>query len=319
MTGKERLLHTLHLLKQQTDEDHQLSTAEIVAHFTEMGVPTDRKTVKTDIDAMIACGIDIVATRGTQTRYFYADRRFELPELKLLIDAVEASKFITARKSEDLVKKLTAMASEKSAEELKRHLYTAGRIKPENESIYYVVDVIHRAINAERQISFQYYEYDANRERVPRHCGKHYVFSPYAMLYNEDKYYVLGYSEEHGKIITFRVDRMGVPELLPETIRPRPSGFDPVDYTVNVFSMYDGKTITVKLLCANHLMNYVVDRFGDEVSTELADDGHFLAKVEVSVSQTFFAWIFQFAGEMQILEPERVKTEYLRMLKQASK
>ncbi len=318
MTGKERLLYILHLLQQQTDEDHQLSTAEIVAHFTELGVPTDRKTVKTDIDAMIACGIDIVPTRGTQTRYFYAGRRFELPELKLLIDAVEASKFITARKSEDLVKKLTAMASEKSAEELKRHLYTIGRIKPENESIYYVVDVIHRAINAERQISFQYYEYNANRERVPRHGGKHYVFSPYAMLYNEDKYYVLGYSEEHEKIATFRVDRMGIPEMLPETVRPRPENCDPVDYTVNVFSMYDGKSVTVKLLCANHLMDYVIDRFGDEVRTAFVDDEHFIAKVEVSVSQTFFAWVFQFTGEMRILEPESIKTEYLRMLKRAS-
>ncbi len=292
-------MYILHLLQQQTDEDHQLSTAEIVAHYTELGVPTDRKTVKTDIDAMIACGIDIVSTRGTQTRYFYAGRRFELPELKLLIDAVEASKFITARKSEDLVKKLTAMASEKSAEELKRHLYTIGRIKPENESIYYVVDVIHRAINAERQISFQYYEYNANRERVPRHGGKHYVFSPYAMLYNEDKYYVLGYSEEHEKIATFRVDRMGIPEMLPETVRPRPENFDPVDYTVNVFSMYDGKSVTVKLLCANHLMDCVIDRFGDEVRTAFVDDEHFTAKVEVSVSQTFFAWVFQFTGEMR--------------------
>lgn len=319
MTGKERLIHIFYLLKQHTDEEHQLSTAEIVAHFTAQGIPTDRKTVKADIDTMIASGIDIVPTKGTQTRYFYADRPFELPELKLLIDAVEASKFITTKKSDELVRKLTSMTGKSSAEELKRHLYTTGRIKPENESIYYVVDSIHRAINQERQISFRYYEYNANRERVPKHNGKPYIFSPYAMLYNEDRYYVLGYSEQHGKIVTFRVDRMGIPELLEEPSRPQPDGFDPVDYTVNVFSMYDGKTVAVKLLCANHLMNYVIDRFGDEVKTEIADRGHFTAEVEVSVSQTFFAWVFQFAGDMQILEPEAVKTAYRKTLERAIK
>jgi len=310
-------LHTLCLLQQKTDEDYQLSTSEIVDYFTAQGVPTDRKTVKTDIDAMIACGIDIIVTRGTQTRYFYADRRFELPELKLLIDAVEASKFITARKSESLVEKLTGMASERNAAELKRHLYITGRIKPENESIYYVVDVIHRAINAERQISFLYYEYNANRERVPRRGGKLYTFSPYAMLYNEDKYYVLGYSEEHEKIITFRVDRMGVPKILEEPIVPRPEDFDPVNYTVNVFSMYDGKTVTVRLMCANHLMDNIIEQFGEEVRTEVLDSRRFTAEAEVSVSQTFFAWVFQFTGEMRILGPENVKTAYQQMLKRA--
>ena len=318
MTGKERLLHILRLLQQRTDEDHPLTTSEIVAHFKELGIPTDRKTVKADIDAMIDCGIDIVANKGTQTSYFYGDHLFELAELKLLIDAVEASKFITARKSENLVKKLTSMTSQANAAELKRSLYTAGRIKPENERIYLVVDAIHRAINRERQISFVYYEYNERRERVPHKNGEQYMFSPYAMLYNEDKYYVLGYSEMHQKIITFRVDRMGVPELLEIPVRPKPDGFDPVDYTVNVFSMYDGKMVTVKLLCANHLMNYVIDRFGDEVKTTVVDSEHFTADAEVSISQTFFAWVFQFAGEIQILEPENVRTEYKRMIERAS-
>lgn len=317
MTSKERLIHTLLLLQRKTDEEHQLSTTEIVAHFQEQGIPTDRKTVKADIDAMISCGIDIVPTKGSQTHYFYADHPFELPELKLLIDAVEASKFITAKKSAELVKKLAAMTGESSAHELKRHLYTTGRIKPENESIYYVVDVIHRAINQERQISFQYNEYNAKRERVPRHNGELYIFSPYAMLYNEDKYYVLGYSERHGKIATFRVDRMGIPDLMEIPAHPKPDGLDPVDYTINVFSMYDGQTVMVKLLCANHLMNYVIDRFGDEVRTEITDSGHFTAEVEVSVSQTFFAWVVQFAGEVKILGPESVNAAYRELLERA--
>lgn len=319
MTGKERLLYILRLLQQQTDEEHHLSTAEIVAHFTARGIPTDRKTVKADIDTMIACGFNIVPVKGTQTRYFYADYWFELPELKLLVDAVEASKLITARKSEELVKKLISMAgaNKNSAEELERHLYTTGRVKPENENVYYVVDAIYRAIRLEKKIAFLYYEYNANKERIPRHGSDPYIFSPYAMLYNEDKYYVLGHSEEREKIVTFRVDRMGIPELLEEPIQPRPDGFNPVDYTVNVFNMFDGETVTVKLLCANHLMNYVIDRFGDEVRTYIVDERHFSAEVEVSVSQTFFAWIFQFAGDMQIIEPDTVNAEYRRMLENA--
>jgi predicted DNA-binding transcriptional regulator YafY len=317
MTGKERLIELSKLLYAVTDEDHQLSTAEIVAYFAEQGVPTDRSTVKADIDVLNNCGIEILATKGTQTRYYFSDRQFELAELKLLVDAVESSKFITAKKSDILVKKLMTLAGKNSAKELERHLYKAGRIKPENESIFYAVDIIHRAINSGKQIAFVYYEYTTDKLLVPKHDGEPYVFSPYAMLYNEDKYYVLGYSEHHGKIVTFRVDRMKTPDILNKCIVPRPENFDPVDYTVNIFSMYDGETNDVTLLCRNELMNYVIDRFGDDVRTEIADNEHFVAAVEVSVSQTFFAWVFQFAGGIRITGPTAVEEQYRQMLEKA--
>ena len=185
--------------------------------------------------------------------------------------------------------KITSMASAGQAEELNRHLYTVGRIKPENENIYYVIDAIFRAIQTERKIMFQYFRYDAQRERVPRHGGEPYVFSPYAMLYNEDRYYVLGYYEYFNKITTFRVDRMGIPEIMNEPSHPRPENFDPIDYTVNVFSMYDGDLETVELLCENSVMDPIVDRFGEDIDTEIADSEHFISRVQVSVSQTFFA------------------------------
>jgi predicted DNA-binding transcriptional regulator YafY len=137
------------------------------------------------------------------------------------------------------------------------------------------------------------------------------------MLYNEDKYYVLGYCEHHGKIITFRVDRMKAPDILDKCIVPRPENFDPVDYTVNIFSMYDGETYNVTLLCRNELMNYVIDRFGDDVWTEITDEEHFTAEVDVSVSQTFFAWVFQFAGGIRITGPATVKEQYCQMLEKA--
>lgn len=317
MTSKERLIELLKLLYTKTDEDHPLSTAQIVAYFKEQGVPTDRETVKADVETLNKCDIEIYISKGTQTKYFFSDRQFELAELKLLVDAVESSKFITSKKSEQLVKKLMTLTDEESAKELERHLYTAGRIKPENESIFLTVDAIYKAINTGKQISFQYYEYAPDKTFVPRHNSELYLFSPYAMLYNEDKYYMLGYSEHHGKIITYRVDRMKKPEILDKPIVPRPADFDPVDFTVDVFSMYDGKSCKVNLRCDNKLMNYVVDRFGDDVQTSVANKKQFDAVVNISVSQTFFAWVFQFAGAMRIISPKAVRDQYKLMLNQA--
>ncbi|NBK80527.1 WYL domain-containing protein [bacterium D16-76] len=168
--------------------------------------------------------------------------------------------------------KIISMASTGYADQLNRHLYTVGRIKPENENIYYVIDAIFRAIQTGQRISFQYFRYDANRERVPRHDGEPFVLSPYAMLYNEDKYYVLGYYSLFDKITTFRVDRMGIPEILAEPAHPKPEGFDPVDYTVDVFSMYEGSLETVELLCENDMMDSIVDRFAITFTMKLSEN-----------------------------------------------
>lgn len=317
MTNKERIVRMVRLFQTQTDEEHPISTFEIIEYFKGLGTVIDRNTIRDDVDTLNACGIEVIILEGRPNRYYFTDSRFQLPELKLLVDAVEGSKFITAKKSRELVGKIISMASTGCADELNRHLYTVGRIKPENENIYYVIDAIFRAIQAEQKISFQYFRFDANRERVPRHDGEPFVLSPYAMLYNEDKYYVLGYYGLFGKITTFRVDRMGIPEILAEPAHPKPEGFDPVDYTVDVFSMYEGSLETVELLCENSVMDPIVDRFGEEADTQIADSGHFLVRAQVSVSRTFFAWVFQFAGKIQILEPAPVKVQYQEMLGKA--
>lgn len=314
MTTKERIIRMAQLFQTQTDEEHPISTFDIIEYFKELGAVIDRNTVRDDVDTLNACGIEIIVLEGRPNRYYFADRKFQLPELKLLVDAVEGSKFITAKKSGELVGKIVSMASTGHAEELNRHLYTVGRIKPENENIYYVIDAIFRAIRGERKISFQYFRFDARCERIPRHGGEPFVLSPYAMLYNEDKYYVLGYYELFGKVTTFRVDRMGVPDILDEPALPKPEGFDPVDYAVNVFSMYEGSLETVELLCENSVMDPIVDRFGEDVDTQIVDDEHFMVKEQISVSQTFFAWVFQFTGRVQILSPTSVKAQYQEML-----
>lgn len=317
MTNKERIVRMIQLLQTQTDEEHSLSTHDIIEHFRKMNAVIDRNTIRDDIDMLNACGIEIIILEGRPNRYYFADRKFQLPELKLLVDAVEASKFITARKSGELVDKITSMASANQREELNRHLYTVGRIKPENENIYYVIDAIFRAIQTERKIMFQYFRYNTKRERVPRHGGESFVLSPYAMLYNEDRYYVLGYYEYFDKVTTFRVDRMGIPDILNEPSHPKPENFDPVDYTVNVFSMYEGNLETVELFCESSSMDSIIDRFGENVDTEIADNGHFISRVQVSVSQTFFAWVFQFAGKIKIIGPVSVKELYFDMLQAA--
>lgn len=317
MTNKERIVQMVRLFQTQTDEDHPISTFEIIEHFKELGAVVDRKTIRDDVDTLNACGIEIIIQEGRPNRYYFADRKFQFPELKLLIDAVEASKFITAKKSAQLVEKIISMASTGRAEELHRHLYMAGRIKPENENIYYVTDAVFRAIKTERKISFQYFRYNANRERVPRHGGEPFILSPYAMLYNEDKYYALGYYPYFDKITTFRIDRMGVPEVLDEPAHQKPDGFNPVDYTVNVFSMYEGNLDTVELLCENNAMDPIMDRFGDDCDIQPADGEHFTVKAQVSVSQTFFAWVFQFAGRVRILGPDSVLEKYHEMLRAA--
>lgn len=314
MTNKERIVRMVRLFQTRTDEEHPISTFEIIEYFKGLGTVIDRNTIRDDVDTLNACGIEIIILEGRPNRYYFTDRKFQLPELKLLVDAVEGSKFITVKKSSELVAKIISMASAGHGAELNRHLYTVGRVKPENENIYYVIDAIFHAIRTEQKISFQYFRFDANRERVPRHGGEPFVLSPYAMLYNEDKYYVLGYYGLFDKITTFRVDRMGIPEILAEPAHPKPEGFDPVDYTVDVFSMYEGSLETVELLCENDVMDPIVDRFGEDVEIQAEDSGHFLVRAQVSVSRTFFAWVFQFCGKVQILGPASVKGQYQEML-----
>ena len=223
----------------------------------------------------------------------------------------------SSKKSEELIEKLSQMTSIHQAAELKSNLYVSERVKPLNEQIYYLVDNINTAINRGKQISFRYFHYDQHRKEVPNNDGKRYFFSPYCLVWNEDHYYAIGYSEKHRKLGTFRVDRMKEVEILSVDAAAKPADFNLPEFTRRVFDMYDGETKKVTLVCKNDLMNYIVDRFGDEVDTVPGDCGHFRAVAEVSVSQTFFAWVFQFNGDIRITAPEEVVLQYGEMLKNA--
>lgn len=317
INGKTKLLYLLRLLYRKTDEQHPITTAEICTYFKEQGVPLDRKTVKTDVDVLIALGYDIVVNRSRQNEYFIGSRNLELPELKLIIDAVQAAKFISPKKSMELIGKISALASPHQGDELKRNLFVDGKVKTSNEKVYYAVDTLFTAIQAEKAVTFKYIEYTAEKKKVYKHKGQIYILSPYDMVWCRDAYYVLGFSESHGKVVKFRVDRMYRPALSDKPYRPKPDNYDISEFCCQVFSMYDGTLCTVELKCENRLMKSVIDRFGEDVQTRLFDCTHFIATVEVSVSPTFFAWIFTYNGKIQIISPETLKREYADRLKTA--
>ena len=299
METKPRILYLKKILEERTDEEHPLSTTQLINILAdEYGISAHRTTVAKDIAALQEFGIDIVVIHSTQSKYFVASRKFELPELKLLIDAVESSKFITTK--------------------LKRNNYAVKRVKPDNEQIYYITDAINDAINAGKQISFQYYDYTGLKKKVLKNKGEVYRLSPYKLLWNGDNYYVLGYSEKKSKVINFRVDRIASkPEILDKDIIPMPDDFDIENYTKEVFFMFSGEKVLVDLRCDNSLMKTMVDRFGEDVTTLAYDMTSFRVQTEVSASPTFLGWVFGFNGKVQILAPESVKEQYRQMIAQA--
>ena len=256
MESKPRIIYLLRILEQYTDEEHPLTTKQLIEMLNEKyGISTYRTTIAKDVVALQEFGVDIVVIHSTQCKYFIGSRQFELPELKLLIDTVESSKFITSKKSDALIKKIHMLTSNGQVKKLKRNNYVSGRIKPNNEQIYYIVDTINDAINERKQISFSYYEYTGLKEKVLRNKGEIYTISPYHLVWNDDYYYVVGYSEKRKKIVTFRVDRIASqPDILSADAVPVPEDFDIAEFTKQVFYMYDGEEVLVDLRCDNGLM-----------------------------------------------------------------
>ena len=317
--GKMRMLRILELLQKETDEQHPLSTAQIEHVLRERwGLEAYRITIQKDIAALIAAGYEIETIRSTQNKYYLSSRLFELPELKLLIDAVESSKFITEKKSRVLIEKLTTLGSASEAGQLRRNISIADRVKAGNEQIYYIMDALNDAINARRKVRFLYFEYDGKKRRKLKNDGEPYVLSPYTLTWNGDFYYVVGWSDKHGKIATFRVDRIyAVPKVLPDKAVPKPKKYSIGDFAEKAFQLFDSEHAHVELLCENAMMNTVLDHFGSKVKARKADEEHFTFTAEVSVSPTFFAWIFEFGGKIKILGPQSVKDAYGELVKKA--
>lgn len=264
---KRRLLLVQKLLYENTDEQHPLTTFEILDYLESQGIVTNRKTLKGDIDLMVDCGMDIITIQSKPNRYYWGARIFEKAELKLLVDAVSSSRFITQKKSQDISKKLLKLASVNDRDDLKRNIYATNRIKSRNESLLYTVDAVNKAITNKRKVSFQYYDYTPEKKKIYRNDGEIYTLSPYALFWNEDFYYVVGYSDKHDNVSTFRADRICHLEMVNEKAVREPKDFSLDRYSRQIFEMYDGDTVRVKLECRNELMKYVIDRFDESVET----------------------------------------------------
>ncbi len=316
--NKKRLMLMKEVLEKYSDEQHYLTTANIIDILDkEYGMKLHRTTVARDIADLQDMDIDVQAVRSTQNRYFVGSRYFELPELKLLVDAVASSKFITEKKSYDLISKLGSFASIYQQEAIKRNIRTESRVKPNNERTLYIVDSINESINRGKKIKFKYYDYDVHKNKQLRNGGKPYIFSPYTLVWNGDYYYVVGYSDKHNAIGNFRVDRIdSTPEILFEMAVPMPADFNISEYIKTVFQMYDAKHETVQLKCTVDMMKVIIDRFDDDVSTKVVDENHFIATVEVALSPNFYGWLFGFGNKIKLMGPENVVEEYRRLLKE---
>lgn len=310
---KGRLLALQQYLYRYTDESHPVTTQELIDAMEEMGYSANRKTIKDDIDTLIKFDVDVITNVSRGNSFFVGERRFEIPELKLLVDAVSSSRFISAGKSENLIEKLTSLASVYQKEQIIPRIFTTERIKTDNSQIYYVVDKLIEAVQLGKKVRFQYQEYDTQKKKVLRNEGEIYINSPYGCLWNDDNYYLIGYSDKWQKVVTFRIDRIIDLELLDETAVSEPEGFTIADYVKTTTEMYDGVEQEVELVCDNDLMKLVIDKFGVGIKTERISETQFNATVTVAISKTFYAWVFRFAGQMRIAEPESVRQEYLDM------
>lgn len=309
---KLKLLYIIKLLTENTDENHPASTADIIAYLDANGIHSERKSIYDDIEKLCDFGYDIVQVHSRLGGgYYMASREFELAELKLLVDAVQSSRFITSRKSRSLIKKLELLAGKQDAGKLQRQVYVAGRIKTENESIYYNIDNIHRAIQENRQISFQYLDWNLSKELVPRVGGKRKV-SPWALIWREENYYLAAYDSVDGIMKHYRVDKMGNVDVLKDE-REGLEQFEKVDpavYTNLTFGMFSGDEETVTLQFPNRLIGVVLDRFGRDADVRPMTDRVFRIRVRVAVSGQFFGWLAGIGREAVIVSPAAVKEQY---------
>lgn len=317
---KLRPFYIARMMFERTDEDHFLSLAQIKTILSEeYGIEAHRQTLMDDMELLIEYGMDIEVVKSTQNRYHLVSRQFDLPELKLLIDAVESARFITKKKSQELTKKISVLASTYQGGELVRNIDVEGRIRANNEKIYLIMDSINTAINEGKKISFQYFAYNVRKERKAKHNGEQYMLSPYKLVWNGDFYYVVGYSDKHKGVGSFRVDRIvSAPKILKEAAIPMPNDFDVSTYLDSMFRMYNGPRKEVELICNNCVMDAIVDRFGEDVRVYANDMTSFRIIVNTAVSHVFFSWVFGFGGKVKIKAPEDVKGQYVEMVRRVS-
>ena len=304
---KLKLLYLWQFLARSSDESHPVTLAQMIDYLALQGITAERKSIYDDIEALRLFGLDIISEReGSSTVYYLGEREFQLPELKLLVDSVQSSKFITREKSLELIGKLERLVSDGDARQLHRQVYVRGRIKTMNESIYYIVDDIHAAIDGDCPVTFRYYDWSPERKRVFRHDGRRYRVSPWALMWDDENYYMIAFDHDGEIIKHFRVDKMsGI--CIEKGPRRGAEAFEEIDmatYSDTHFGMFSGEVRRVRLCFENSLAGPVIDRFGADIPLVPYDEGHFSVTVSAAVNVQFFGWLCGFGDRVRILSPE---------------
>lgn len=313
--NKYKLYRLAQIMIEKTDEEHYITMPEIMEELGRYEITADRKTIYADLKDLENLGIEVEGEPvGNRYHYHVISRSFELPELKLLVDAIQSSKFITEKKSKDLIKKLEQFVSKYEAAKLHRQVFVSGRIKTMNESIYYTVDAIHNAISENKKIKFQYYQWNEKKEMELRHGGAYYHISPWGLSWDDENYYLVGYDSDAQIIKHYRVDKMLHIKMTEEPREGKEhfKKLDMADYAKKSFGMYGGKEQTVKLLVENGLAGVMIDRFGKDIMMIPVDEEHFTVNVDVRVSGPFFGWIISLGEGVKIVGPDEV-VEQMRM------
>lgn len=317
---KMKVLLIMKELLEKTDEKHPVSTTDLVSMLEKNGISAERKSIYHDIETLKTFGMDIESRRELPAGYYIASRDFELPELKLLVDAVQCARFITRKKSEELIRKLEGLASKYEAEQLHRQVFVINRIKTMNENIYYSVDKIHEAISRNARIRFQYYEWTIAKQMLLRKNGMFYEISPWALTWDDENYYMVGYDGEKKMIKHYRVDKMVKLEVmkLPREGKELFSRFDLASYSQKVFGMFGGKEEKVRLVCKKELVGVMIDRFGKDIPLHSSGENSFTFTVQVNVSQQFFGWLFALGDGVKIESPVAVAEQFKQQMQKVA-
>ena len=310
---KFKFTYLMKIMLEKTDDEHSLTMPQIMEELEKYDVTAERKSIYTDFQDMTEkFGVEIIKEQiGRETYYHVGAREFELAEVKLLIDAIQSSKFITQTKSRELITKIKSFVSEHQAKQLQRQVYINDRVKTMNESVYYNVDDIHTAINQNKKIRFKYFKWDINKKLVPRHNGDWFIVSPWALTWDDENYYMVAFDDLDKKIKHYRVDKMMHISVEEEKRSGKEvfRNFDMAEYSKATFGMYQGTKTKVKIRFANYMCGVFIDRFGKDISIRKVDAEHSEINVNVNVSPQFFGWIFSLGKDVKVVGPEEVVEE----------
>ncbi len=320
---KFKLLYILKLLNEKTCEDHGVTVNEIIQYLDSYDIKAERKSIYEDLNILSLFGVDICRTNTKKVEYFIGNRDFELPELKLLVDAVQSSKFITHKKSTELIRKIENLTNEYDAKKLQRQVVVTNRVKTMNERIYLNIDYVHEAINSKNKISFYYYKWELDKNavnkvsKVRRNNGERYVVSPWALSWDDENYYLIAFDSDTSKIKHYRLDKMENIKIHTDEKcegQEQFKKFDIAIYSKQIFGMFGGELVDVKIRFDNSLIGVVVDRFSKNVLITMNDDGTFDMSAKVMLSPMFYSWLFAFSSSAKLLAPESAKQEFLRLI-----